>query len=439
MPNASSREILVNSLRNLTPEMKEKLDSLRVVGEELLQREDIVWHILLQSLSGMGNNRGYDGLILNRDNYDKVKWETIYNLPEEDRLLHIESVLSDAVVRMPGQKAQWLDINFDRILQMGGIDSARKVMLKLKGRNEKSSFFQQFEGIGDKYGRNIWMDLCDPDFQDAIAIDVRLKKFYAILGISIDDYSYAEKEMLNIAEEANLTGWELDRLLFHFTDYFLAAIDNKGIENIDQMTTTSNDKNESKPVRAGGYGDGRAKRTGEIAKEKAEAFLIEKGFTLQPPAKARSGFDLIASQPDKSKKEAKIQIKGRGQADNPRWFQFTISAKQLREAIENKENLEELWKQRIFAANFWILVAIPKNEIWVLPSAVVLEIADANYAHYKSRPDNQFDNLQYDNSGSIKRKQKELNLDVKNESGLFLWEKYEKYKDKVDALNSFLG
>ena len=107
---------------------------------------------------------------------------------------------------------------------MGGVAAALNRMRSLQGRMAKLAFFRQFVGIGDKYGRNIWMDLCDPDFRDSIAIDVRLQKMYPLLGVPTKNYELAEAAMLDIASEAGLTGWELDRLLFHFPDHFLAAV-----------------------------------------------------------------------------------------------------------------------------------------------------------------------------------------------------------------------
>jgi hypothetical protein len=218
------RNKLVEALRNAPRRMREKLDSLKRMGEDLSNRPDLIWHMLLQSMSGMGNNRGYARLILNDTNYRMVAWATVEALPKSERLAHIHSALAAAAVRMPGRKARWLTDYFDKIEQMGGISKALEQMRSLKGREGKLPFFQLFAGIKDKYGRNIWMDLCDPDFRDAVAIDVRLKKMYAVLGIPTDDYARAEQAMLEIAREAGLTGWGLDRLLFHFSDHFLSVL-----------------------------------------------------------------------------------------------------------------------------------------------------------------------------------------------------------------------
>jgi len=224
MKKDSLSDNLISALRNIPSYMREKIESLKDIGADLSKRNDIVWHMLVQSMSGMGNNRGYAKLILNKENYNKVSWETVERVPKDRRFTHIHSALTKATVRMPGQKASWLTRNFSQIEMMGGPAAARGRMRALQGRPAKLEFFKQFDGIGEKYGRNIWMDLCDPDFVDSIAIDTRLQKIYDGLGISTNNYSDAEQTMLGVARKAELTGWELDRLLFHFSEHFYEAI-----------------------------------------------------------------------------------------------------------------------------------------------------------------------------------------------------------------------
>ena len=43
MENTVNRGNLVNALQNPTEEMGQKLDSLREIGKELSEREDVVW------------------------------------------------------------------------------------------------------------------------------------------------------------------------------------------------------------------------------------------------------------------------------------------------------------------------------------------------------------------------------------------------------------
>ena len=44
-------------------------------------------------------------------------------------------------------------------------------------------------GIGDKYARNIMMDVYHEDFRDSIAVDARIKAVSERLGLSFASYS----------------------------------------------------------------------------------------------------------------------------------------------------------------------------------------------------------------------------------------------------------
>ena len=62
------------------------------------------------------------------------------------------------------------------IVEMGGPEEARRQALAQDGRAGKVVFLQRFHGIGDKYARNIWMDVYRPDFRNAIAVDASSAK-----------------------------------------------------------------------------------------------------------------------------------------------------------------------------------------------------------------------------------------------------------------------
>lgn len=229
----TKRECLIEALRAVKPEMLKTLEHLREEGSRLRNRPDVVWHMLLQSFSGMGNNRGYYGLIKNHDNYRKVAWTTLTGLSEGELRRALLSGLSSGSVRMYKKKTEWLIADYKMILNMGGIDAAREKMNSLAGCDAKIKFFQSFQGISDKYGRNIWMDFCDRDFAETIAIDVRLKKIFDELNIDMSRYAIAERNMLDIAHDAGLTGWEMDRLLFNYTDHFLKSMSGGSAGNMD--------------------------------------------------------------------------------------------------------------------------------------------------------------------------------------------------------------
>jgi len=61
-------------------------------------------------------------------------------------------------------KASQLSENICQIVEMGGVEEATRSMLGLPTRDEKLRFMKSFAGIGEKYGRNVWMDIYDPLF-----------------------------------------------------------------------------------------------------------------------------------------------------------------------------------------------------------------------------------------------------------------------------------
>jgi hypothetical protein len=187
-----------------------------------LERDDFIWHYLLQSFATMGNSRGWDGLIGNQENYNKVTFDALARFSPSQRLSVLEPTLRDAKVRMPGQKAMWLARNFELIVEMGGLTEAKKTLLRNSDRKTKIEFLKSFAGIGNKYARNLLMDVYHPDFRDSIAIDARIKAISQALGLSFRGYEEHEEFYLNVAHEAGLNGWELDRLMWKFTGEFIA-------------------------------------------------------------------------------------------------------------------------------------------------------------------------------------------------------------------------
>ena len=139
----------------------------------------------------------------------------------------------------PGPKS---DSNFrvKRIVEsfneIGSLEKLKKMQIDLKSlptRDEKIDALKKskLKGFGPKYTRNFWMDFCDPEFVDGtFALDSRLQKFMAVvwphfdseegkklIGAAVGDenlYRKIENAMNNIAKEADVISWDMDRLLF---------------------------------------------------------------------------------------------------------------------------------------------------------------------------------------------------------------------------------
>jgi endonuclease III len=223
MYSESKRQRLLGALRHLTPDMKETLRKRKEEGLEQRNRPDFIWHSLLQSFATMGNARGWDGLVGNKANYNLLTFEALSELDSVERLERLDKVLRASKVRMSGKKAAWLGLNHEIIVEIGGPEEARRQALAQNGRDGKVAFMQRFHGIGDKYARNIWMDVYHPDFRNAIAVDERIKRITEALGYSFKSYAEHERFYQEIAREANLEGWEVDRLLYNHLDEFLAG------------------------------------------------------------------------------------------------------------------------------------------------------------------------------------------------------------------------
>ena len=172
----------------------------------------------------MGSSRGWVGLIHTPANYERVTFEALEPLSPAERVAETDSAFRDAKMRMPGRKAHWVGSNFERVVEMGGLEAVREALLATPGAKGKIAFLQQFDGIGPKYARNILMDVYHPDFHDRIAIDQRIQKVSRALGVWFEAYEEHERFYIELAAEAGLNGWELDRILYHYTDDVLGAL-----------------------------------------------------------------------------------------------------------------------------------------------------------------------------------------------------------------------
>ncbi|MBI3878589.1 MAG: hypothetical protein HY301_00795 [Verrucomicrobia bacterium] len=198
------------------------LDRLKAEYTQL-QRPDFLWHYLLQSFATMGRASGWHGLIGNKSNYNKLRFDVLVELRPAARQSQVEATCRAAKIRMPSIKAGYILRCFEQVQKLGGVEAARATLLAQTGREGKITFLKSFRGIGDKYARNIMMDVYHPDFRQSIAVDARIKALSEKLGLSFASYAAHEAFYLEVAAEAELNGWELDRLIFNFQDEFLAA------------------------------------------------------------------------------------------------------------------------------------------------------------------------------------------------------------------------
>lgn len=210
----AKQELLAQTARLLMSRHCKEIELLKQ-NENDLQREDFVWHYLLQSFATMGRSSGWHGLIGNTENYEKLRYELLKEVKDPMlRLRHVKIICHQAKVRMPDKKAGFIYRCFDYIEEMGGYVEAKNRLLQCNGRDEKIKFLRTFPGIGEKYSRNIMMDVYHPDFRESIAVDQRINSILRLLGIELRRYVEKENFLLGSARLAGLSGWELDRLMY---------------------------------------------------------------------------------------------------------------------------------------------------------------------------------------------------------------------------------
>lgn len=217
------RSELISRLKKviIDPIKKQRLQKLKDDGIEGLERQDFIWHYMLRSFATWGNSAGFEGLINNEINYNKVTFYVIDNLPIAQRESEIERVFLAANVRYAASKAQYLNSNLNLIKQKGGLLEVKKQLLDLVGSELKIKFLRKFKGIGEKYARNIMMDVYHVEFRNSIAIDSRIESISKSWGLVFSNYNEHEQFWLSIASEAGLEGWEVDRLLYTYKNEFL--------------------------------------------------------------------------------------------------------------------------------------------------------------------------------------------------------------------------
>lgn len=208
---------LVNRLKQPNEEFESYLERAREFADEIKKKEEWLWFILLQSYGTLGNSNG--GIIAHEPN---MQYSKLASLKPKQRKETIRKYSKENGVRYPNRKTDQIDDAFQLIAKKGGLEAVSATASSLQGREEKIEFLLQFKGIGNKYARNAWMDLHDTDFINSIAVDSNINKILDKLGLSGKDYLVQERKLVSIAKAAGMSGWELDRILYNFTDSFLS-------------------------------------------------------------------------------------------------------------------------------------------------------------------------------------------------------------------------
>jgi len=221
-----SKKRLVDAASHVYAKYRDKVEASKREHKHWAS-PDFIWEALLLSAATWGNAQG-GRLVHEAAFHDPIRYKALQALASDTQRREVlADCLTKAKVRYAARKVEYLVENFRRIEASGGPEAVKKELISQPGAGAKIKFLDTFKGIGPKYARNMMMDVYHEDFRDSIAIDVRLQKVLSTLGIEFNDAGYrpAESFLVEVAHEAGLNGWELDRLLFSHIDEVLELID----------------------------------------------------------------------------------------------------------------------------------------------------------------------------------------------------------------------
>ena len=228
-----SKQRLTEAVQTVSEDqpVEEQLEKLKQKGKERGKRDDVIWFEIVVSLCTLGGSWGAETVIDDRGQIDEHKYgslafETLQEIDQDLLYQYLESRLSGNV-RMHPTKAEAIEENFEIIRdKYDGPLNAKQVVQQKDTPEEIMEFFTQFHWIGDKYARNIPMDLYLEEFHDYIAVDSRIKGILETVDYPVEEREYAEIEdfLRKVASELDMKAWELDRILYNFEESINSTI-----------------------------------------------------------------------------------------------------------------------------------------------------------------------------------------------------------------------
>jgi hypothetical protein len=222
-PSKSSERALVEAIRAIYSSHRERLRELKQEAIRTGAGPESLWEGLVRSAGTWGNASAGLKLMRTPGFHKQLGWRALAALGDRAREARMLAALKRAGCRWPNRKARFLANSWARLKEMGGPGAAKRKLDSVPGRDGKIKFLLQFQGVGQKYARNMMMDGYHPDFRDSIAIDIRITEVLRKLGLP-STYPDAERFLVSAAHKAGLEGWEADRLLFLYKDEVLGRL-----------------------------------------------------------------------------------------------------------------------------------------------------------------------------------------------------------------------
>ncbi|QGN07930.1 hypothetical protein Hrd1104_11925 [Halorhabdus sp. CBA1104] len=240
MPDPSDQERVEVARKTLTDAVaavraehpvEETLQELRDQGQRWWERDDVIWFEIVLSLSTLRGSYGSQIVVdddgeIDEHLYGSVAFDTLAQIDEDHRNQYLEARLYGNVAMHP-TKAEALESNFELIEnEYGDPKRAKEAFIEADGIEEKLEFLKQFSWIGQKYARNIPMDLYLEEFRDFIAIDTRIEGLLEKAEYPLESRTYDEHEafLQEVAQDLGVNSWALDRILYNYNEEIDSAL-----------------------------------------------------------------------------------------------------------------------------------------------------------------------------------------------------------------------
>lgn len=210
---------VVRAVQALAQEHAEALERSKAGAVEHGGHADWPWNGIVLSAATLGGSWRWDKRV--KPIYDaELSWAALDGLPEEERRGRFNKV-----GRYWRRTSAFLERMYERLSQEGGPHVTRSKLAAMRGP-EILAFWSAFDGVGPKYARNIMMDVHHPSFrQGFFAIDSRIQKLLPVLGYEgTKQYGAMEGFLNQLADDAGVDGWDLDRLLYQRHDDVIARV-----------------------------------------------------------------------------------------------------------------------------------------------------------------------------------------------------------------------
>jgi hypothetical protein len=219
----------VEILRGFLEGYRERLDGLFEEGEQLRRRDGWAWYVFVQSFATNGGVKRWSAFI-DAGNAHLISWDALFE-GDPDNVEAAAARLEELSHRFlapprAGRTRPALLTALRRFHEAGGPDAMAETWEGHDRTGDLLNWLRTFPMIGQKYSRNMCMDVSHPLILDHIALDHRIHTLCDLVegAPPRTPYRLREEWLRGVAAELGINCWRLDRLMFGQYDEIKAAL-----------------------------------------------------------------------------------------------------------------------------------------------------------------------------------------------------------------------